>query len=225
MGRSVDILIPMLGRATAIERLVGDVMSSYDREIDYRLLFLASESDRAVVNELHHSGEEFVVLPDEPQPGDYARKINTGFDVTDAEWLLLGASDIHLHEGWASAALEVGDMMEVGVVGTNDLGNPTVMKGGHSTHAVVRRDYIERFGGGWDGPGVVYHEGYAHQYCDTELVTCAQARGQWAFAHDSKVEHLHPYWRKGQMDDTYKRGLATSREDAALFQERSRALA
>ena len=219
---TVDILIPMLGRPEQIEPLSLSVLKTQEDGLTYNLVFIASESDTEVVDTLHRSGEDFIVLPGEPEPGDYARKINTGYDATEGEWLLLGASDLRFYPGWASSAIDLGDEYDAGVVGTNDLGNPTVKQGLHSTHPLVRRSYIEQWGGGWDGPGIVYHEGYTHQYVDTELVTAAQARGRWVFCHDSWVEHLHPLWKKGEMDDTYRRGQRGSTQDARRFRERSR---
>jgi hypothetical protein len=47
-------------------------------------------------------------------------------------------------------------------------------------------------------------------------------RGQWAFAKDSRVEHLHPMWHKAEMDETYKKALSTSHEDHRIFMQRSR---
>lgn len=217
----VDVLVPMLGRAWAVEPLVDSVTQTQEEGVDLAVVFIASESDEEVVDTLHRSGEDFIVLPGEPEPGDYARKINVGYDATEGEWMLLGASDIRFHPGWAGYAIAMGDEYQAGVVGTNDLGNPTVKVGLHSTHPLVRRTYIQEQGGGWDGPGVVYHEGYFHQYVDTELVTAAQARGQWAFCHDAQVEHLHPFWGKGKRDATYARGLAASAADARLFRSRA----
>jgi hypothetical protein len=66
----------------------------------------------------------------------------------------------------------------------------------------------------------VVHEGYSHQWVDTELVETAMARGQWAFAKDSHVEHLHPFWHKGEMDATYEKALSTTRFDHRLYGQR-----
>jgi Glycosyltransferase like family 2 len=222
MGVTIDILVPMLGRPHQVERLIESMVDTMEAQIDLRLTFVVSGADADVLDAVREADEEHVVLPGEPEPGDYAKKINAGFRATEGQWVLLGASDLRFHPLWASTAIAVGTEYDAGVVGTNDMGNPLVMKGGHATHPLVRRSYVERWGGGWDGPGVVYHEGYHHQYVDTELVTVAQARGRWAFAHGSRVEHLHPFWKKGQMDETYRRGLASGHLDSKLFRRRAR---
>jgi hypothetical protein len=46
------------------------------------------------------------------------------------------------------------------------------MAGRHSTHSLVTRDYVERFGT-IDEAGVVLHEGYPHEFVDDEFVQTA----------------------------------------------------
>lgn len=62
--------------------------------------------------------------------------------------------------------------------------------------------------------------GYASRNCDTEFVETAQARRTYAHAHEALVEHLHPNWRKGKDDPTYRRGQASLDADRALFYSR-----
>lgn len=216
------MIIPMLGRAESVEPLLDSLLKE-EPDIRIEPVFVVSPEDHEVREAADATGFNFIVMGEACQPGDFARKTNAAFEVTEGEWVFLGASDLRFHPGWAREAIVAGGD-EFGVVGTDDMGNPTVMRGLHSTHSLVRRSYIDEFGGGWDGPGVVYHEGYFHQYVDTELVTAAQARGRWVFAHRSKVEHLHPFWKKGEMDSTYKRALQhpEGRRDAMLFRQRSR---
>ena len=107
------------------------------------------------------------------------------------------------------------------MIGSNDFGNPIgIPKDGFSTHPMVRRSYIEQLGGSADGPGILCHEGYDHNYVDRELWDVAASRGQTAFALDAKIEHLHPNWRKGRMDATYKKGLQNFHHDQRLYWSR-----
>lgn len=222
LGVTIDVVIPMLGRPESVEPLLASLKP--EDGIEFVPIFVVSPDDHDVRYAVEQSGENHIVMARPPEGGDFARKTNTAFRATAGAWVFLGASDLRFHEGWARTAIKVGEEYNAGVVGTDDMGNPAVKAGKHSTHALVRRGYIETTGGGWDGPGVVYHEGYFHQYVDTELVVAAQARGRWVFAHGSKVEHLHPFWHKGEMDDTYRRALhsAMGRRDAKLFRSRSR---
>ncbi len=133
--------------------------------------------------------------------------------------MFLGADDLRFHRGWlaaAQAALGPG----IGVVGTNDLGNPRVMAGEHATHFLVTREYADR--GLIDGkPGLLF-EGYAHEYCDDELVGTAKHRGAWAFAEGSRVEHLHPTYGKAPMDASYAAQRQRMRASVVLFRQRRR---
>ena len=44
--------------------------------------------------------------------------------------------------GWLDAAL-AHDGPGIGVIGTNDLHNPAVLRGLHSTHSLVKRTYAD----------------------------------------------------------------------------------
>ena len=221
---NVVILVPVLGRAKAIEPLVFSIVTS--TTMPWHVRFLCSPGDREATDvcimlaERDHRISTRIV-PWEPGGGDWARKINLGYEETDEEFMLLGATDLRFHPRWDFEALYVAEETGAGVIGTNDLGNALVMRGGHSTHPLVHRAYIDGHGT-IDEPEKVLHEGYSHQWVDTELVQTAQARGHWAFAFKSHVEHLHPFWHKGKMDATYEKALSTPRPDQRLFRQRSR---
>lgn len=187
----------------------------------YRLLFVCSQDDDDEIAACSEAGDVLVV--EWPAgAGDYARKINAGYRATTEPFIFTGADDLVFHEGWAREALELASETGAGVVGTDDLWNPAVRRGDHSTHSLIRRAYVEQDGASWDGPGVVYHEGYDHQFVDTELVAVAMQRGRWAFCRAARVEHLHPFAHKGEMDATYRKGLAHGRDDRRLYESRRR---
>lgn len=150
--------------------------------------------------------------------GDYARKINHAYRQSDHQFLFLAADDLCFCPNWferAKARLRPG----IGVVGTNDLGNVRVIQGRHATHSLVTREYADR--GTIDQAETIYHEGYAHNFVDDELVATAKRRRAWVFARDSMVEHLHPDYGKAAFDDVYDLGRSLFRQDAALFRSRS----
>ena len=214
---SITILVPVLNRPQNAQRLISSIERGSIR--GYEVLFLCSPGDDAEIKACMETGVAVDVVPFENGPGDWAKKINRGFTLTTTDFCLLGADDLRFHEGWDLEALKVARESGAGVIGTNDLGNRTVMRGLHSTHPLVRRSYVEEFGT-IDEPGLCLHEGYSHQWVDTELVETAKMRHRWAFARNSVVEHLHPFWKKGEMDSTYEQALSTSKEDHAHFQQR-----
>lgn len=221
---SIAVLCPVLGRREALRPMYESLVNA--SSVPWRLYLLCSPQDddaEDVCLELEDADERVScwTVDWEPEHADWAKKINYAYEETAEDFLLLGATDLRFHAEWDVAALRVAEENGAGVIGTNDLGNATVMRGFHSTHPLVRREYIDEHGT-IDEEGKVLHEGYAHQWVDTELVETAKVRGAWAFAEHSRVEHLHPFWRKGRMDSTYTKALSTSDEDHRYYAQRQR---
>ncbi len=152
--------------------------------------------------------------------GSFAEKVNRGYAISDEPWLFLVGDDVRFHKGWLDQAMEVARATGKAVIGTNDLGNQAVQAGEHATHMLIRRDYVEKVGASWDGPGVVCHEGYRHWYVDNEIVMAARGRDEWAPCLTAHVEHLHPLFGKGEDDEVYRIGQAAAGADQALWQSR-----
>jgi hypothetical protein len=217
----VYVLIPVLNRPERVEPLLESLASSAGYHAKLRPLFLASPGDEAEIAACRASDADTVVVPWECGDGDYARKINLGANLAreeGADWFFHGADDLCFCPGWADEAIKVGERHGKAFVGTDDLGNGLVRAGRHSTHSLVRVDYLDQ--GTIDEPGKLLHEGYDHQYVDTEAVGTAMARDEWVFAPTSKVEHLHYFWGKSQNDATYLKAMRAGTSDAALFQSR-----
>lgn len=214
----IVVAIPVLARprnAAAVARSLADAGGST------RPLFICSPGDDAEIEACRATGAEVVVTDFPAGPGNFAMKTNLAARLTDEPWVFAGADDLRFHPGWAEEMIRVGEQAGAGMVGSDDLGNGMVRAGRHSTHSLFRRDYITECGT-VDQPGLVYHEGYDHQQVDTEAYETAVARGCFVFARRARVEHLHPFWGKGDLDATYEKGLAASAADRALFHQRRR---
>ena len=209
------VLVPMLGRP----QHVGPLLDSLDATTPAaRVLFVVSPHDTEVHAEIDRHDRERLTVPYQPS-GDYARKINAGYRHTTEPLIFCGASDLKFHPGWYEAALaKLGP--EIGVVGTNDLGNPRVTSGGHSTHSIVTRWYADL--GTIDEPHAILHEGYTHEFIDDELIGTAKSRKAWAMALDSHVEHLHPCWGKAPTDQSYQRMHERMARSRPLYEQRRR---
>lgn len=212
----IAILIPVLARPWR----AGQVLTSIEEATPgpHRVVFLCTESDHEEIATIRGLGLEPVILPGPRQPGDWARKINLGFTVTDEPLLLLGADDLRFHPGWHEAVAGPFEK-RYGVIGTQDLGNRKVIAMVHSTHPAVARWYVDKYGTA-DERGKVCHEGYGHYFVDDELVRTALHRHEWTFAPDAIVEHLHPHWGKAPSDRVYDLGQSTRLADQQLFHER-----
>lgn len=212
----IAIIVPVLGRPEKAAPLVENIRAA-TRDVEAGIYFVCSPSDADEIRACKATGATVLVVNWEPGPGDYARKINYGYRATGEPWIFTGADDLIFHPRWATAAFTAG--LGAHVIGTNDLHNPRVVAGMHSTHTLVARSYANECGT-VDGPGLIYHEGYDHQFCDDEMVRTAQWRGAWAFAREAHVEHLHPHFGGAEMDATYRKALAATLADSRLFQSR-----
>lgn len=149
----------------------------------------------------------------------YATAINAGWRMTDRPYVFTSDDDTVFSPGWAKAALAcmAGD---VRVVGSNDLHNPFVLLGKHSTHSLVDRRYIEEVGGVIDqGPGSFLFE-YDHNYTDSEFVETARHRGVFVPCLDAVAEHMHPDFGGRVPDAVHERTRRHWVEDYDLFVER-----
>lgn len=209
----VAVIVPVLRRPENAVPLMTSLRASTGLATVYAV---ADDDDPETAEAWAAAGAQVIV-------GDkvtFAKKVNLGYAKTSEPWLFLCGDDVKFHAGWLDHAQHVAESLEAHVVGTNDLGNPRVMAGDHATHLLVRRSYVDEVGASWDGPGVVAHEGYRHWFVDDELVTAAKQRGVWQMALGSVVEHLHPFWGKGESDEVYELGNAASEQDGKLFRAR-----
>lgn len=217
MPRSIVVLVPVLDRPARVAPLLASFAAA-TADADARIFFIAQASDAAEIAAVQAAGHTPLIVPD--ADGSWARKINAGFAHTDEPWMLLGADDLKFHAGWIDT-IRTRLASHPGVIGTNDLGHAGTIAGTHSTHPLVRRSYARALGT-IDAPNQVVHPGYHHNFPDTELVATAQHRGLYLHAADCIVEHLHPNWRKGTMDNTYRLGQSRFAQDHALFLQRRR---
>jgi glycosyltransferase involved in cell wall biosynthesis len=210
----VVIIVPVLNRPHRVIPTMQSVAAATPEP--HRLLFVASRSDSPEVRALAAAGAHYLLVAG---AGTYPAKVNAAYQATTEPLLFLAADDLEFHPGWLSTALE---LLEPGVevIGTNDLGNPRVLEGLHSTHTLVTRAYCDDPGATADQAGTVLHQGYRHLFVDDELVGVAQARGVYAHAADAVVEHMHPYFDKAETDSTYARGHRNVVADQALYDRR-----
>jgi hypothetical protein len=208
MSDSVTIVIPTIDRVDNVDRVVRNIN---DVTEDCQIMIVFNKAYclpmEGKIKELFDEFDnvEYMAGPmSRPDIGDYAKKINLALRYCCTDWLFTGADDLKFHPQWLEKALEVAGE-EINVIGTQDLGNPRVIAGEHATHFLVRTDYARNYGTVASlEPGQIFFPGYWHEYMDDELVAFARAKGMFAFAEESIVEHLHPFWGKAPSDRTYE---------------------
>lgn len=208
---SLAVLVPVLQRPHHVEPLVRAFAGATTGP--YRIVFLTDPGDdeeRAAVASVADSYRVDEVCCG----GSYAQKIREGVRATDEPLVFLGADDLEPERGWLEAArAKIREGAQV--VGVNDL---LRRNRNHATHFLMTREYAER--PTIDGrPGPLF-TGYAHWFCDDELIATAKKRGVYAYAEDSHVRHLHPMDGRTPDDETYRKGRAAARHDRRIFQRR-----
>lgn len=214
------ILVPVLRRPHRVQPLLDSIEATVP---GCRVIFVCSTDDTDQITaccsaQAPNLRVEVVII--NHHTGDYARKILVGYLMSQEPLIFCGADDLLFHPGWfeaATAKLTEG----IGVVGTNDLTNPRVMKGDHSTHSLMTRDYIDKHGT-IDSPFTPLHMGYEHEHVDDECIGTAKYRRAWAFAGDAHVEHLHPMAGKAPMDEMYAAQDQRMAQSGPIFRRRQR---
>lgn len=209
----VAVVVPVLSRWRNAEPFMRSLRASTGLAHVYAV---ADSVDDAVIRAWEDAGATVLI----DNVVTFAKKINLGYAKTTEPWLLVVGDDAKFHPAWLDHAQHVAEAFNASVVGVNDISNPRVMAGEHAGHLLIRRSYVDQVGASWDGPGVVCHEGYRHNFVDDEIVTAAKQRGVWQMALGSVVEHLHPIFGKAGDDDVYQLGQSYYEQDRELFRQR-----
>lgn len=216
----VTIVVPVLRRPQNAEPFMASLEASIDDALP-PVLALVNGGDDETRRAWDRSWAYTATCTQEP--GSFGQKANQAAGIVGTDWMFLVGDDVAFQPGWLHEALrDIPD--HICVVGTNDLGTPHVQAGDHATHMLIRMDYIREQGASWDGPGTVAGP-YRHWWTDNEMVTVAKQRGVWTSRPKSIVEHRHPYFGRGEMDDVYRLGEEASGRDATLWASRVRKFA
>lgn len=217
MSDTLAILVPVLNRPQNIAPLIDSFLNNCPRTSTLNFLSDArtdQEEYETYCKECTYIrlGEDYerIIWQQTTNLITWPEKINEGIKRINADWYLCGADDIRPHKGWWEAANHLRENPQIGLIGTNDLGNPRVLAGEHTTHPLIRRTYYLQ--GGLDGESLI-PQFVKHWYVDDILVATAKKRNAWAFCPDAIIEHLHPYWEKGEWDSTYSLGESSATED------------
>lgn len=206
----VRVVLPVLQRPERAAYVYHSLLAS-QRELPLRPLFVVSYGDDKELRAVKGTGADFVQLFEGRRSGDYARKINLGATLTAEPWIFTGADDVAFEPGWADVAVAFAEKGGLRAIGVNDRGRWARHKQPPSTHFLVARSYIAE--GTADERDAVFHEGYDHNYVDTEFMETARSRQAYGYCAASVVEHLHPVWRKGRRDAVYALGQLHTKED------------
>lgn len=211
-NHKVAILTPTFNRPSKIKPYIENIKSVTDMSL-VDIVFIVEDDDVIVKNKCLNSDAITII---NKRKRSYAGAINTAVRELDYDYYFASADDCYFYNNWLPPILELSK--NYGVVGTNDLGNPSVLNKQHATHYLVSKRYLNKCV--FDSPNDMLHEGYLHNFTDTELVQNAISNKEFIPCLHSIVEHLHYSFGKSDFDETYKKQDGTSNHDIALYNAR-----
>lgn len=154
------------------------------------------------------------VYRNEHPPG-YSGTIQTLYEKSKEPFWFHANDDFTFLPNWDEAPLAMFERKDLMVVGVPQHESDNT----YSAISFARRSYIEDQSGVIDMPNRVFYP-YHHNYQDTEFTRTAQARGVWASSSAPCINHNHPGFTGGPLDETYRKNQATSDEDKKTFESR-----
>lgn len=199
MTPSVDIIIPTCNRPTKLE----SVLRHIEQASPFAGVIVVTEDMASAELADGHSAVAIYA------EGTAPVKWNFGVAASKADWFVLGTDDSYLQTGWWDVALRanVG-----GYVGLRDAADKLHY---WYEHFMISREFCVIHAG-----GVLACPLYHHQYIDVEMTHRAIKAGCVASTPMVVCEHRHWTNSGAEMDDIYRRGRETFKQDQAIFQAR-----
>ena len=206
----IAVLIPTLNRPHKIAGIVQNLKDTAPMATPY---FIIEAHDTATADAIDQVNAKKIV---NKRTASFAGAINTALHETTEPYLFVSADDSYYHPNWTEPLLE--KAKTYGLCAANDMHNRDVQAGNLATCFLLTREYA--LIACIDEPGVMLHEGYTHNYVDTEITGTAKSRGQFVYCPDSLVEHMHYLWGLAVKDATYDKTLVHINQDEALCNSR-----
>ena len=122
-----------------------------------------------------------------------AKMVKSLLKDTDYDLVMFLGDDTVPQPGFLTEALNAMECLPDGwgMVALDDGRN----KPKEGTHFLIHKKMLPLIG------GEIFHTGYIHCFCDTELSLRARLLGRFAYAHDAKIKHNHPVLDKSVKSD------------------------
>lgn len=212
MTAEIAILIPTYGRSSRFQAIIENIENN--TIIPHATYFICENTDQPSIKEANRLNQKLIVV----SGNTYVSAVNAGYRSTKEPFILLGSDDIVFSENWDTKMLEQFADPAIGIAGHIDEWKIS-KTGKHGSHLMVRRAYIEKYGGVTDEKNTIYSSRYHHIMCDIETEQTAMMRKAFAMS-DAFISHTHWYMKTAVMDPTYQRAIDVAERDRKTFQER-----
>jgi hypothetical protein len=206
----IAVIIPTLGRPHKVQSIVTNLQETAPEVTPYFVIEPNDAVTAEAVADVH--GNTII----NRRVASYAGAVNTALHETSEPYLYVSADDFEYHNEWLPPLLN--EIDSFGICGSNDLHNKEVLAGTMATSFLIRRDYAVT--ACIDQPGIMLHEGYTHNFVDTEVIGTARSRNQFKHCSNSHVEHKHYLWGLAPHDDTYAKSVKQHEADWRTFNNR-----
>lgn len=208
----LTVAVPILNRPHLISR----TLEAFSTE-GY-VLFLPNEDDHESIETLHELGANYSFAPAAEAFGvpTYASKVNHAYRVTKSRFIMYASDDIIPQPGWYWRVVRSFDSPNVGLVGLYDGLRPHSAHLRNATHGIVRREYVEKYGGAsLPDAGPIFWEGYRHACVDVEVTGVARSRGAYLYQPEARLKNM-----RDLSDATTALGESFLEEDRARMRTR-----
>jgi len=184
----ITILCPSRGRPDKFKAFLDTVKETSDGGVEV-LLYL-DDDDKTLLN--YPEDPILTIYIDTPRYLGPAYQYL--YERSDGDIVMMGADDIRFRQqGWADKVVASATQDNIFLSSFDDGGRPKKENG----HPFMGRGFV-------DAIGFLTHKDIAHACVDNWVVDIARGIDRFYYL-DLGIEHVHPKYKKGQWDDTYKR--------------------
>ncbi len=201
----VSILIPQRGRPAYIKKCLELILKNTCYP-NYEVILICDRDDLASAASIPEHKKIKVVTDPCPVRQMYVGKINYGFRISKASYVIYLANDIEVKRNWLSEAMKTIKEKSPDDIGGLVTFNDGLYKGTLAPHGLISRKFVEEFLGGY-----ILHPAYKHYWSDRELTKIAQKSNRFFYADKSFIVHNRVY------DDLQSEGQKSGDEDGKVF--------
>lgn len=216
----IAILIPTVGRPDRIRTILDNIEKT--TTIPHTVYIITEPEDQQTIDQTNHLKDWYkgkVELIINRPPHNYVTAINYGYAKSIEPFIFCGSDDIEFEPGWDQKMLKEFNDSSIGLVGAWDSWKIT-QTGKHTSHFMVKRQYIEELGGVEDERNTIYSSQYQHFNCDIETEQVAMKRGKFKMS-EATIEHHHFIVDKSvEYDKTYAKEQSKINRDTRTYNQR-----
>jgi len=201
----VSILIPQRGRPAYIKKCLELILKNTSYP-DYEVILICDRDDLASISNIPEDKKIKVVTNPSPVRQMFVGKINYGFRISKASYVVYLANDIEVKGNWLTEAIKTIKEKSPDDVGGLVSFNDGVYNGTLAPHGLISKKFVEEFLG-----GSILHPAYKHYWSDRELTKIAQKLRRYFYADKSFIFHNRVY------DDLQSEGQKSGDEDGKVF--------